>query len=118
MDFEEIEYPIKAPSFLSTPFNHAELKARFEEDLMELSSRLPLHVCCKGGYPERDTLSVETLEFANMDEESVSGHAVLTFDEYDPFHLTDGSRRARLDFSFFIEANLLLARCREAHAEE
>ncbi len=116
MDPEEIEYPIKAPDFLPLPFNHAEFRERFEEGLALLN--LPFDVCCQGGSPERDTISVETLEFGRIDKDVVPGFAILTFDEYDPSHFTDGPRRVRLDFRYYLTNYLLIARCRGAESDD
>src|SRR6266508_5998267 len=114
MDFEEIAQSIKAPNLISSPRNVEHFEAHLPEELEQLASDLPLDVCCKGGYCETGSVTVEDVEISDSTDDSIEGCAIIEFTEYDPSHFTDGWRKARLDFVFEWKTAVLVVRCRDA----
>ena len=113
MDFEELVHSIKAPNLISSPRNVEHFEAHLREELEQLASKLPLDVCCKGGYCETGSVTVEDVEISDSTHDNIEGWAIIEFTEYDPNHFTDGRRKARLDFVFEWEAAMLVVRCRD-----
>jgi hypothetical protein len=117
MDFEEIAHSIRAPNLISSPRNAEHFEAHLPDELEQLAPDLPLDVCCKGGYCEAGSVTVQDLEISDSTPDDVEGSAIIEFREYDPCHFTDGWRKARLDFVFEWEAAMLVVRCRDANLE-
>ena len=113
MDTEEIEHYISAPFLFSSPFNSSTFENDLRENFEQLAPDLRLENCCKSGIPETGSATVENL-YVEGKSDSVDGYAIIEFKEYDEYHFTDGTRRARIDFCFCFESKVLYFRCGEA----
>jgi len=114
MDPEDIEHEIHAPELGSLPLNHADFEENLRENIEQLAPELHLYQCCKAGGVEYDTVAVEQLELDDVRPESIRGFTILSFEENDETHYTDGTRHAHITFSFDIKTSQLSFRCRTA----
>jgi hypothetical protein len=119
MDFEEICHTVEAQNLVCEPRNQEHFEAHLPQELEQIASKLPLYICCSGGYYETGSATVkeEDVEISKSSSEEIRGNAFMDFKEYDPYHFTDGDRRARLDFIFEWSTAMLRVWCRSAGSD-
>jgi hypothetical protein len=73
MDFEEICHTVEAQNLVCEPRNQEHFEAHLPQELEQIASKLPLYICCSGGYYETGSATVkeEDVEISKSSSEEM-----------------------------------------------